>query len=116
MKEVFPKAELLCFFEWFYHPRGSDANFDPSEPLNADDLCRIRVKNAPILIDLYNCNRGLTPTNWQHQQFPPEYHDKIPQIRKVNFIPCRVSQTRYFDKKTDFLYLTWLVSSSTGSL
>ena len=77
MKEVFPKAELLCFFEWFYHPRGSDADFDPSEPLNADDLCRIRVKNAPILIDLYNCNRGLTPTNWQHQQFPPEYHSKI---------------------------------------
>jgi glycosyltransferase involved in cell wall biosynthesis len=77
MKEVFPKAELLCFFEWFYHPRGSDADFDPSEPLNADDLCRIRVKNAPILIDLYNCDRGLTPTNWQHQQFPPEYHSKI---------------------------------------
>ncbi len=77
MKEVFPKAELLCFFEWFYHPRGSDADFDPSEPLNADDLCRIRVKNAPILIDLYNCHRGLTPTNWQHQQFPPEYHSKI---------------------------------------
>jgi hypothetical protein len=51
MKEVFPKAELLCFFEWFYHPRGSDADFDPSEPLNADDLCRIRVKNTPILID-----------------------------------------------------------------
>jgi len=25
-----------------------------------------------------------------------------------------VRQTRYFDKKTDFLYLTWLVSSSTG--
>ena len=37
MKEIFPEAELLCFFEWFYHGRGSDADFDPSEPLNADD-------------------------------------------------------------------------------
>ncbi|MDP5018090.1 glycosyltransferase [Anabaena sp. UHCC 0187] len=77
MKEIFPKAELLCFFEWFYHARGSDADFDPTEPLNADDQCRIRVKNAPILIDLYNCDRGLAPTNWQRQQFPPEYHSKI---------------------------------------
>ncbi|MFM5892255.1 MAG: glycosyltransferase family 4 protein [Dolichospermum sp.] len=77
MKEIFPKAELLCFFEWFYHAHGSDADFDPSEPLNADDLCRIRVKNTPILIDLYNCHRGLSPTNWQRQQFPLEYHSKI---------------------------------------
>lgn len=77
MKEIFPKAELLCFFEWFYHGRGSDADFDPSEPLNADDLCRIRVKNASILIDLYNCHRGLSPTHWQRQQFPLEYHSKI---------------------------------------
>jgi glycosyltransferase involved in cell wall biosynthesis len=77
MREIFPKAELLCFFEWFYHARGSDADFDPSEPLSADDECRIRVKNTPILIDLYGCDRGLTPTNWQRQQFPPEYHSKI---------------------------------------
>ncbi|MEA5549405.1 glycosyltransferase family 4 protein [Anabaena cylindrica UHCC 0172] len=77
MKEIFPKAELLCFFEWFYHAHGSDADFDPSEPLNADDQCRIRIKNAPILIDLYSCDRGLSPTNWQRQQFPLEYHSKI---------------------------------------
>jgi glycosyltransferase involved in cell wall biosynthesis len=77
MKEIFPKAELLCFFEWFYHAHGSDADFDPSQPLNVDDECRIRVKNAPILIDLYSCDRGLSPTYWQRQQFPPEYHSKI---------------------------------------
>lgn len=77
IKDIFPKAELLCFFEWFYHAHGSDADFDPSEPLNADDECRIRIKNAPILIDLYGCDRGLCPTNWQRQQFPPEYHNKI---------------------------------------
>ncbi|MBC1237770.1 glycosyl transferase family 1 [Nostoc linckia z18] len=77
MKDVFPKAELLCYFEWFYHAYGSDADFDPNEPLNADDVCRIRVKNAPILTDLYSCDRGLSPTNWQRQQFPKEFQDKI---------------------------------------
>ena len=77
MREIFPKAKLLCFFEWFYHAHGTDADFDPSDPLTVDDQCRIRVKNAPILLDLQNCDRGLTPTNWQHQQFPVEYHSKI---------------------------------------
>ena len=77
IKDIFPKAKLLCYFEWFYHAHGSDADFDPSEPLTADDEARIRIKNAPILIDLYSCDRGLSPTYWQRQQFPPEYHSKI---------------------------------------
>ncbi|MGB5770224.1 MAG: glycosyltransferase family 4 protein [Crocosphaera sp.] len=77
IKDIFPKAELLCFFEWFYHAHGTDADFDPKEPLNADDEARIRIKNAAILIDLYSCDRGLSPTYWQRQQFPPEYQSKI---------------------------------------
>ena len=77
VKDIFPKAKLLCYFEWFYHAHGSDADFDPSDPLNADDEARIRIKNTPILIDLCSCDRGLSPTNWQRQQFPKEFHSKI---------------------------------------
>ena len=77
VKDVFPRATLLCYFEWFYHAHGTDADFDPSEPINADDEARIRVKNAPFLIDLYSCDRGLSPTYWQRQQFPSEYQSKI---------------------------------------
>lgn len=77
IKDIFPKAELLCFFEWFYHAHGTDADFDPKEPLTADDEARIRIKNTPILTDLYSCDRGLSPTQWQKQQFPPEFHSKI---------------------------------------
>jgi glycosyltransferase involved in cell wall biosynthesis len=77
IKDIFPQAKLLCYFEWFYHAHGTDADFDPSDPLTADDEARIRLKNAPILIDLYSCDRGLSPTYWQRQQFPLEYHSKI---------------------------------------
>ncbi|WP_373480059.1 glycosyltransferase family 4 protein [Geminocystis sp.] len=77
IKDIFPRAKFLCYFEWFYNAHGSDADFDPSDPLSADDEARIRVKNAPILIDLYSCDRGLSPTLWQKQQFPPEYQSKI---------------------------------------
>lgn len=77
VKDAFPDAPLICYFEWFYHARGSDADFDPAEPLNVDDVARIRIKNAPILIDLYSCDRGLSPTYWQRSQFPQEFHSKI---------------------------------------
>jgi glycosyltransferase involved in cell wall biosynthesis len=77
MKDAFPTSKLLCYFEWFYHARGTDADFDPSEPLTPDDIARIRIKNTPILTDLYSCDRGLSPTKWQRQQFPKEFQSKI---------------------------------------
>jgi glycosyltransferase involved in cell wall biosynthesis len=77
MKDMFPEAELVCYFEWFYRAHGSNCDFDPAEPLTADDEVRLRVRNAMILLDLYSCDRGISPTYWQHQQFPPEVHSKI---------------------------------------
>ncbi len=77
IKDIFPQAKLLCYFEWFYHAHGSDADFDLNEPLTPDDEARIRTKNAPILQDLYSCDRGISPTYWQRQQFPSEYQSKI---------------------------------------
>ena len=77
MKDIFSKATLLCYFEWYYNAYGSDASFDPSDPINADDEARIRIKNAPILLDLVSCDRGLSPTQWQRSQFPSEFQSKI---------------------------------------
>jgi len=77
IKDVFPQSKLLCYFEWFYNADGSDVGFDPSEPLTPDDKLRVRIKNAPILTDLYSCDAGLCPTFWQKNQFPQEYHNKL---------------------------------------
>ncbi|MEM9482998.1 MAG: glycosyltransferase family 4 protein [Cyanobacteria bacterium P01_F01_bin.116] len=77
MKDLFPNSQYLCFFEWFYHAYGSDADFDPAFPCNEEVAAKLRIRNAAILIDLYSCDRGLTPTHWQQQQFPTEYHNKL---------------------------------------
>lgn len=77
MKDVFPKSKLMCYFEWFYHANGADSNFDPADPLQIDDYPRLRTRNAGILLDLYTCDRGLSPTQWQKSQFPVEFHPKI---------------------------------------
>ena len=77
IKDIFPDSKLCCFFEWFYHAHGSDADFDPSFPLDADGEARIRAKNATILLELNNCDQGLCPTYWQKAQFPKEFHSKL---------------------------------------
>jgi glycosyltransferase involved in cell wall biosynthesis len=77
MKDIFPTAKLLCYFEWFYNAIGSDSDFDPADPLQIDDYPRLRTRNAPILLDLYSSDRGLTPTHWQKSQFPKEFHPKL---------------------------------------
>ena len=77
IKDALPKAKLLCYFEWFYNAHGSDCDFDRSNPLTADEEAKLRVRNAPILLDLYSCDHGLTPTQWQHHQFPHEFRSKL---------------------------------------
>lgn len=77
MKDLFPNTDYRCYFEWFYHAHGSDSDFDPAEPMDADNEARIRVGNAPILLDLVSCDRGMCPTRWQHSQFPPEFQSKL---------------------------------------
>lgn len=90
MKDLFPTSSLLCYFEWYYRAHGSDAEFGPQEHLSPDDECRIRTKNGPILLDLYSCDAGISPTYWQHSQFPSEYVRKIKVIHDgINTESCR---------------------------
>jgi glycosyltransferase involved in cell wall biosynthesis len=77
VKDVFPDTPMLCYFEWYYNARGSDADFDPNDPLQADDYPRIRTKNSPILLDIAHCDWGLSPTYWQRNQFPKIFHPKM---------------------------------------
>ena len=80
VKDVLPETPLLCYFEWFYRGQGGDSDFDPEDPIDLNTMASIRTKNAPILMDLYSCDAGLCPTQWQQQQFPPEFHQKLQVI------------------------------------
>ena len=76
MKDVFPDVPLLCYFEWFYNAVGGDMGFDGKE-LNIDELAKLRCKNSHLLVDLYTCDAGICPTNWQKSQFPEKFRDTI---------------------------------------
>ncbi len=76
MKDVFPDVPLLCYFEWFNNVEGSNIGFDGIIP-NEDQKAKIICNNSVLLSDLCSCDAGITPTNWQKQQFPKEFHNKI---------------------------------------
>jgi len=76
-RDIFPDAKHLSFFEFYYRATGSDVGFDPEYPSSFDDTFRLRTKNTINLLTLEAADRGVTPTRWQWQQFPPEFRDKI---------------------------------------
>ncbi|ADV64248.1 glycosyl transferase group 1 [Isosphaera pallida ATCC 43644] len=79
LRELFD-CPILNYFEYFYHPHGSDLDFRPEFLPREIDFLRSYCRNAMILLDLNNCDRGYSPTVWQRSLFPPEYLDKIEVI------------------------------------
>jgi len=77
VKDAFPKARLLGYFEWFYRAAGSDADFLDPAGMSDDDRCRIRTRNGPILLDLAACDRAISPTAFQRSQFPEGFRERI---------------------------------------
>ena len=80
MKDLFPAAPLVGYFEWFLNAHGSEYNFDPAFPLQFEHQLYMRTANAPALVDLAACDHGVTPTRWQRHQFPAEFHGKLTVI------------------------------------
>lgn len=90
VKDIFPNAPLLNYFEFYYRSHGADVGFDPKEEISVDDLCRIRTKNIVNFMALEAADAGMSPTFWQYQQNPPEYHYKISVIHDgVDTKACR---------------------------
>ncbi len=80
IKDVFPDSPLLSFCEFYYRSAGADVGFDPAYPVSLDDHCRVRTKNAAHLLSLEVTDRGVSPTEWQRSQFPPEFVERISVI------------------------------------
>ena len=77
IKDILPSAKLIGYFEWFFRPETSCYLF-PS--FSIDDQLKVGVRNFPILRELEICDVAVTPTAWQKQQFPQEFHSKLKVI------------------------------------
>lgn len=77
LKEVWPRARLGVYCEFFYRSQGADVGFDPEFPPSDDEACRVRMKNLNNLAHLDHADAGLSPTLWQASTFPQWFRDRI---------------------------------------
>jgi glycosyltransferase involved in cell wall biosynthesis len=79
LRDVFPEAAFVAYFEWYYDPASADMRFS-GRPLTLKGRTDVRCNNIPILMDLVACDRGICPTRWQLEQFPSHLRSKISVI------------------------------------
>lgn len=86
LKDVFPKARRIGFFEWYYtsNPSG-DVHFLHAlhgEEVPLDRAMRLRTWNAVTLLELSQCDLYVTPTEFQRQQFPEPFRSQFQLIHE----------------------------------
>lgn len=79
LRDIFPEAPFLGYYEWFYNAEGPEIAFD-GRSRSESEKAMIRMRNTAILHDLTACAGGISPTRWQKSQFPVEFQRKIVQI------------------------------------
>ena len=75
VRDIWPDAKYLGYFEWYYRSKGADLGY--LDAVTRDDEHRIRTRNAAILLDLAACDRGIVPTAYQASQFPELFRRKL---------------------------------------
>jgi glycosyltransferase involved in cell wall biosynthesis len=83
LRSAFPGARLLLYCEFFYGGDGRDVGFDREFPLTGvDGDVGLRLKNAATLLALSDCDRAVSPTEWQRATFPSHFRSKIDVIHE----------------------------------
>jgi glycosyltransferase involved in cell wall biosynthesis len=83
VKEVFPDAPLLSYFEFFYHTSGADVGFDPEfAPGADDDHVRLQIRNTVNHLSFAGSDWGHTATAWQRSLFPPPMQARITSLHE----------------------------------
>lgn len=77
LKEVFPRAKFLSYFEFYHRPDGALVNFDPEFPTDVGGRMSFRSKNALNLLSLEMADAGVCPTHWQWSTFPVEFRSRV---------------------------------------
>lgn len=82
LKDVFAQAKHIHYFEFYYRSVGADVNFDPEFPSTLDDAFKLRIRNSTQLHALASADVGVSPTQWQKNQYPAEFASKIQVVHE----------------------------------
>ena len=65
VKEIFPKAKLVVFSEFYYESRYSDTAFTHKGDVPVDTACKLVARNLHLTQSMMAADIILTPTLWQ---------------------------------------------------
>lgn len=77
VKEVYPSAKLLAYFDIYYRLRGTDTDFGPGAPPPADSRLSLMTKNATLALAAARMDWGVVPSNWQQGLLPASIRDRV---------------------------------------
>ncbi|MDC0474048.1 glycosyltransferase [Hyphomicrobiales bacterium] len=84
IKDIWPDAKLLSYFEFYYNSKGADVGFDTNEPytpeIDNELFFRLRARNAPGMMSYLDSDLLISPTNYQKSTAPKILHNKIKVI------------------------------------
>lgn len=81
LKDVWPEARHVAYFEYYYAAKGQDLDFDPEFPVqNVETIWRLRAKNAMQLGALDAADLAVAPTHYQRDTFPAYLRDRLAVI------------------------------------
>lgn len=81
LKDVWPRARHIAYFEYYYASEGQDIGFDPEFPLRSEEVIwRLRIKNMQQLAAFDVADAAVAPTRWQRDTFPAYLRSRITVI------------------------------------
>jgi glycosyltransferase involved in cell wall biosynthesis len=78
LRDVWPAAAAIPYFEWYYtwpYPDRTPWDTEAADPLDA--RARNRIRNAPLWADFSTATRALCPTRFQAAQFPEWMRERL---------------------------------------
>ncbi len=81
LRDVFPKARLVCFLEFFFRPEGNFFDFEGAEP-DLETRAQLHIRNFPLLLALNQAAWNMSPTRWQKHLFPDVYQRKTTVVHE----------------------------------
>jgi glycosyltransferase involved in cell wall biosynthesis len=82
LRDVFPRAKLVSYLEYYYRSQASDLDFDPEFQAPSLDFQYVSLRNLTVLQASALSDVLVSPTQWQAHTFPAPIRDRITVIHE----------------------------------
>ena len=90
LRDVWRDVAQLHYCEFYFNSFSGPSQFRAHEDVSLDHIFGLRTRNSLFLLSLNDCNAGVTPTRWQHSQYPIVYQPTIAVVHDgINANLCR---------------------------